>query len=118
MNSNRIGFIGFGEVAKAFSEAMHSHGALLYYYDIVEREHPDYITFLPARELAAQCDILFSTVTTDVAPAVAQHFVPSLRPQTIYADMNSTSPSVKMRIAEIIGKNAILYKQIISLIRY
>lgn len=107
MNSNRIGFIGFGEVAKAFSEAMHAHGALLYYYDIVEKEHPEYIAFLPARELAAQCDILFSTVTTDVAPAVAQHFVPSLRPQTIYADMNSTSPSVKMRIAEIIGKNAI-----------
>jgi 3-hydroxyisobutyrate dehydrogenase-like beta-hydroxyacid dehydrogenase len=107
MNSKRIGFIGFGEVAGAFSQAMHGHGALLHYYDIAEKEHPEYITFLPPRELAAQCDILLSTVTTDIAPAVAEDFVPFLRPQAIYVDMNSTSPSVKMRIAEIIGKHAI-----------
>ena len=107
MNSNRIGFIGFGEVARAFSQELNAHGAVLHYYDVVEKEHPAYITFLPLRELAVECDILLSTVTTDVAVAAAQSAAPFLRPQTVYADMNSTSPSVKIRIAEIIGKQAI-----------
>jgi 3-hydroxyisobutyrate dehydrogenase-like beta-hydroxyacid dehydrogenase len=107
MNSKRIGFIGFGEVARAFSREMNAHGAVLHYYDIVEKEHPEYITFLPLSELAVKCDIVLSTVTTNVAVAAAQNSAPFLRPETVYADMNSTSPSVKMRIAEIIGKKAI-----------
>ena len=107
MNSNRIGFIGFGEVARAFSQALEAHGASLHYYDVAPKEHPEYITPLPLRELADQSDILLSTVTTDVAVAAAQQALPFLRPDIIYADMNSTSPSVKMRIAEIIGKKAI-----------
>ena len=107
MTSNRIGFIGFGEVARAFSQALHAHGASLHYYDVTVKEHPEYITPLPLGELVAQCDILLSTVTTDVAVAAAQQALPFLRPETVYADMNSTSPSVKMRIAEIIGNKAI-----------
>jgi 3-hydroxyisobutyrate dehydrogenase-like beta-hydroxyacid dehydrogenase len=102
MDRKRIGFIGFGEVGRTFSKEMTSRGAEVFYYDIVDKKPEEGIGFLPLPALIEACDIILSTVTTDLAQEVAQKAVSFLNSKKMYADMNSTSPSVKIRIAEIV----------------
>ncbi len=100
-----IGFIGFGEVGQTFARAMRAHGAEVYYYDIADKGASDRTAFLPLRDLVDRCDVLLSTVATHVALAVAETTGALLsRPKT-YADMNSTSASVKRRIGEIVARS-------------
>lgn len=104
METKKIGFIGFGEVGKAFSKEMTANGAEVYYYDIVDKKHDGWVTFLSLKELIQNCDIILSTVISQVAIEVAQKAAKYLNVEKTYADMNSTSASVKTKIAEIIKK--------------
>ncbi len=105
MEEKRIGFIGFGEVGKTFAKEMSTRGAEVYYYDIVNKEPEEWITFLPLDELIHTCSILLSTVGTHVAVEVAEGVVRYLSPEKTYAEMNSTSASAKKKIAEIIQRS-------------
>jgi 3-hydroxyisobutyrate dehydrogenase-like beta-hydroxyacid dehydrogenase len=100
---HRIGFIGFGEVGKTFASAMTAGGAEVSYYDVVRTDAVPGVAYRPLAELVARCEILLSTVATHVAAAVAETAVPLLTARNTYADMNSTSASMKRRIAGIIG---------------
>jgi 3-hydroxyisobutyrate dehydrogenase-like beta-hydroxyacid dehydrogenase len=102
MDIKKVGFIGFGEVGRAFSQEMKAKGAELYYYDVVNKKPENWITFLSLPELIRGCDIILSTVSTHVAIEVAQEAAKYLTSGKIYADMNSTSAGVKNKIAEII----------------
>jgi 3-hydroxyisobutyrate dehydrogenase-like beta-hydroxyacid dehydrogenase len=105
METKKIGFIGFGEVGKTFSKEMTANGAEVYYYDIVDKKPEEGISFLPLRELVLTCNIILSTVATHVAIEVAKEAVKYLDSGKTYADMNSTSASVKNKIAQIIEKS-------------
>lgn len=104
--AQRIGFIGFGEVGKTFASAMVAGGADVSYYDVIRTDALPGVVYLPLDELAARCEILLSTVTTHVAVAVAETTAPLLTSRNTYADMNSTSASLKRRIAGVIGTSA------------
>jgi len=102
----RIGFIGFGEVGKTFAAAMVAAGAEVSYYDVVRTDAVPGATYRPLEDLVARCEILLSTVTTHVAIAAAETAAALLTSRNTYADMNSTSATVKRRIAGIIGASA------------
>ncbi|MCJ7596662.1 MAG: NAD(P)-binding domain-containing protein [Desulfobacterales bacterium] len=102
MKSTKIGFIGYGEVGRTFSQEMRGRGAEVYYFDVMDKDTEEGIVFLPLQDLIYKCDIILSTVTTHLAAAVAEKTVPYLTEGKTYADMNSTSASVKKRIAQII----------------
>ncbi len=102
MEVKKIGFIGFGEVGRTFAQEMKAKGAEVFYFDILEKKPEEWVTFLPLKDLIHRCDIILSTVTTDVARGVAEQAVACLGSDKTYADMNSTSVSAKKRIAEII----------------
>ncbi len=106
MKPTRIGFIGFGEVGKTFASAMVTSGAEVSYHDVVRMDAVPGVDYCPLEELVARCQILLSTVTTHIAAAVAQTAAPLLTSRHTYADMNSTSASMKRRIAEIIGTSS------------
>jgi 3-hydroxyisobutyrate dehydrogenase-like beta-hydroxyacid dehydrogenase len=104
--STKIGFIGFGVVGRTFSQAVEKNGAEVYYYDVVGKDHEVVgPSFLPVEDLIQICDILISTVVPQVALDVAEHVAVLLVPGKTYADFNSTSPSTKSRIAQIIQKS-------------
>lgn len=89
----RIGFVGFGEVASVFSKVLRDHGAEVLAYDIDEdKVRRGGVPFLPLVALAATADYLLSTVTTDVAEKVARDCAACLAPGKVYIDMNSTAP--------------------------
>jgi len=98
----RIGFIGFGEVGRAFAHEMRSKGAEVFYYDVMDKKPEPWIGSLSLSDLIQRCDVILCTASTYVAVDIAQEAVRYLTAGKIYADMNSTSGSVKNRIAEVI----------------
>jgi 3-hydroxyisobutyrate dehydrogenase-like beta-hydroxyacid dehydrogenase len=105
MEEKKIGFIGFGEVGKTFAREMRTRGAEVYYYDVIGKQPGVDVPFLPLPELISTCGILLSTVSTHVAVDAAKEASAFLSSGKIYADMNSTSASVKKNIAAVIGKS-------------
>jgi 3-hydroxyisobutyrate dehydrogenase-like beta-hydroxyacid dehydrogenase len=102
MTPTKIGFIGFGEVGRTFSREMKDRGGEVYYFDVMDKDPEEGIVSLPLQDLIHKCNIILSTVNTHLAVAVAEKTVPYLTSGKTYADMNSTSASVKKRIAQII----------------
>lgn len=111
----RIGFVGFGEVGSRFAEALLAGGAQVFVYDAL-REEPGGEEKLRARargtmpslvrldSLIEHAEILLSTVTADVALAVARTCAPGLRKGQVYIDLNATAPAVKREIGAVVSK--------------
>jgi 3-hydroxyisobutyrate dehydrogenase-like beta-hydroxyacid dehydrogenase len=109
-----IGFIGFGEVASCFAQALAAGGAKVLAHDVVLAQ-PGGLEKLAARvrgpapewlaldALLARADIVLSTVTADVAVAVAGQCAPHLKPRQPYVDLNATAPALKREIAAVVS---------------
>ena len=113
MPAPRISFIGFGEVASAFSKALRENGAEVAVYDVnlarpggpdrlERRAKAPGIEFRPLPEALRGADFVLSTVRAQTAPAAAHDCAAHLKPGQIFVDFNSTSPAVKVEIAGIV----------------
>lgn len=116
MNSElKLGFVGFGEAG--FHLAKGLRGARLAHicaYDIhthtpgrgekiQQRAREVEVTLCEANaQLAAECEVLLSTVTASSALAAAEQNAPHLTGKHLYADLNSVSPDLKRSIAQMI----------------
>lgn len=112
--SPRISFVGFGEVATAFSQALRQNGAEVAVYDVnltrcggqallEKRARAPGIQFQPLAEAVRGADLVLSTVRPQTARAAARECSVHLRPGQCYVDFNSTSPAVKQEIASIVA---------------
>jgi 3-hydroxyisobutyrate dehydrogenase-like beta-hydroxyacid dehydrogenase len=109
----RITFIGFGEVAGAFSGALASRGADIATYDVLLAQ-PDgaerlraragtaAVSFLPLADALYGAKYVLSTVTTTVARAAAKECAAHLKLGQVFIDLNATEPEAKKDIAKII----------------
>jgi 3-hydroxyisobutyrate dehydrogenase-like beta-hydroxyacid dehydrogenase len=112
--TKRVAFIGYGEVASAFSAALAAHGAEVTAYDVL-LEQGDGLDRLKARSAGTKVDFrplaealrgahyVLSTVTTSVATDAARRCVPHLAAGQTYVDLNATDPGVKLEIERIIS---------------
>lgn len=109
----RVAFIGFGEVASAFSSALAARGARIAAYDVLidqpgggdrlkARAAATKVAFCALPEAVREADYVLSTVTTSVAADAARSCVPHLGAGHTYVDMNATDPRVKLDIERII----------------
>ncbi|HEX5632660.1 MAG TPA: NAD(P)-binding domain-containing protein, partial [Gemmatimonadales bacterium] len=109
-----IGFVGFGEVASRFAEALAQGGAQVLAHDVLMDREGGRATldqrvrgaapeFVPLAQLAQRAEIVLSTVTTDVALAAARSCAPLLRRGQAFVDLNATSPGLKREIAAAVG---------------
>jgi 3-hydroxyisobutyrate dehydrogenase-like beta-hydroxyacid dehydrogenase len=114
MIMKKVGFIGFGEVGSVFSEALYHHGAEIGVYDallatqegaqsIQKRVQGDFKISSTLSKLIDNSDTILSTVTTQSARDVAVEAARFLKPGQMYIDLNSTSPAVKVELAELIS---------------
>jgi 3-hydroxyisobutyrate dehydrogenase-like beta-hydroxyacid dehydrogenase len=110
----QIAFVGFGEVASAFSAALSAHGARLSAHDLLldqpdganrlkERAGNTPVTFGPLADVLPSADYVFSTVTTAVARAAARQCAEHLRKGQAYVDLNATDAAAKHEIAAIVS---------------
>jgi 3-hydroxyisobutyrate dehydrogenase-like beta-hydroxyacid dehydrogenase len=107
-----IGFVGFGEAGFTIGNGLRSAGLdRLLAYDInthtpgrgeliASRAQASGATLVEfSSDLARECDIILSTVTSGAALEAAMQTTPFLRPHHLYADLNSVSPALKQAIA-------------------
>lgn len=110
----KVGFIGYGEVASVLAQALLGSGAKVAAYDVLldqeggfeilrGRTRTEDVRFGPLAEVVGSADYVLATVTTHVAKAAAAECAPLLKPGQVYIDLNSTAPTVKVEISEIIG---------------
>jgi len=110
-----IGFVGFGEAGFTIGNGLRGAGLdHLVAYDIAtdsadrgplirERAARSGATLVAgSRDLAAAADVIFSTVTSSSALDAAEQTAPFIGPAHVYADLNSVSPALKRRIADVI----------------
>jgi len=118
----RIGFIGFGEAARAFVDTLGDKASEHYStYDILfDTEGLDGETANNARQrdahplarpadVAADADWIFSAVTAASSLEAAEAVTPHLGPNHVFIDINSVSPGRKRASEELIGRNGAAY---------
>jgi 3-hydroxyisobutyrate dehydrogenase-like beta-hydroxyacid dehydrogenase len=116
VNASRIGFIGFGEAGFTIGNGLKSAGVeRILAYDIAsdssdrgplirQRAQQAGVSLVSdSAQLAAACDLLFSTVTSSSALEAARQTMPFLEARHTYADLNSVSPALKREIGSAIA---------------
>ena len=109
----RVAFIGYGEVAAAFSTALLGRGVEVAAYDVLldqpggmeklrARAGDMKIAFCPLADAVGEATYILSTVTTSVAQEAARRCVPHLRTGRTFVDFNATDPALKTDIERII----------------
>jgi 3-hydroxyisobutyrate dehydrogenase-like beta-hydroxyacid dehydrogenase len=116
MNLQRIGLVGYGEVGKTFSAGLLGRPGVqqasawdLTFADPVrsaaERRHAEHAGVLAQPSMQALCaasDLVISAVTASNTLAVAREAAASLRPGTVFLDLNSASPGTKQQAAALV----------------
>lgn len=111
----KLGFIGFGEVAYEVSRGLKEDGLDgIVAYDPM-KNNPKYEKLIQERATAAAvtlldtpgavvkaADIIISAVPGSYALQAAEGLVTELNEQKIYADVSTSSPTIKQKIAELI----------------
>jgi 3-hydroxyisobutyrate dehydrogenase-like beta-hydroxyacid dehydrogenase len=112
--SKRIAFVGYGEVASAFSAALVARGARVSAYDVLldqsggakrlaARAAGSAVEFCPLPDALREASYVLSTVTTSVAVEAARSCAPHLKAEQTYLDLNATDPGVKLDIGRVIA---------------
>ena len=111
--TTRVAFIGFGEVATAFSGAIKARGAEISAYDVLVGESggPERlraraggveVAFRTLPEALSGARYVLSTVTTSVALEAARACAAHLKPGQTYVDFNATNPGAKLEIEQVV----------------
>lgn len=104
----KIGFLGYGEAARAFHEGLKEAGAVVLAHDILLLSGDEAMReAMSARgaqvaETAAAlgaADLIFSAVTADQSLLAVQPLLPHLGPGHVFVDINSVSPERKRQTA-------------------
>ncbi len=117
-----IGFIGFGEAARAFADTLKDKGVEHFAtYDILfDSEGMDGPTANNARQrnvhplahpsdLAAESDWVISAVTAASSLEAAQEIAPHLESRQVFIDINSVSPGRKRKSADLVATSGAKY---------
>ena len=118
----RAGTIGFGAAAKGYARGFVEAGASVAVFCDGPNNRPPYgrefrrdVEALGGRTvdslaaLAAEADAIFFAAPYTAAISTAQAIAPSLRPQTLYADISNAPPPVKREAAAALEGTGALY---------
>jgi 3-hydroxyisobutyrate dehydrogenase-like beta-hydroxyacid dehydrogenase len=114
----KLGFIGFGGAGyglaaglrQAGLEELHFHDRLQEtppYAEVIERHAAETgaVRAKDVRELLARVEVVISCVTGAMSVSVAEETAPFLSSEHLYIDVNTASPKVKERVAEMVEKS-------------
>ena len=117
----RVGFIGFGEAAQAFTASLRAAGITEFTaYDIIFDQELDSPQAEAARSLsvraaesnqavAARSDWIFSAVTASSSLAAAEATAPHLDTRHVFFDINSCSPEQKRQSMQAVSRGGAVY---------
>jgi 3-hydroxyisobutyrate dehydrogenase-like beta-hydroxyacid dehydrogenase len=107
----KIGFLGYGEAARAFHEGLSRPGLVFIAYDILlDRDDEAMADAIRSRDgvvagtvaALAEADWIFSAVTADQSLLAVEPLLPHLRQRQVLIDINSVSPDRKRKTASAV----------------
>lgn len=105
--------LGIGEAGGALVTGLLAQGATVYGWDPEPKQIPAGVHFSASNpDAARQADVILSVNLAVVAEEVAEEVLPVLRPDQVYADMNTASPRTKRQIAEIVSPSGALFADV------
>ena len=114
----RIGFLGYGEAARAFHESLARSGLTFIAFDILldcgEEEMADAMRMrgaeiAPDAAALADADWIISAVTADQSFAALEPLIPHLTREQLIIDINSVSPARKHETAAAVAAAGSVY---------
>ncbi len=119
----RVGFIGFGEAARALADQLHRPGVgplsafcrgarnrPPYTPEFVEEAGRHGVTLVKSLdELAATSDLIVSAVLPTAAVEVSREVAPHLAARHLYVDVNASTPSAKREAGRLVEASGARY---------
>ena len=105
-----IAILGIGEAGGTLARDLIARGVQVRGWDPEPRNLPDGLEFASNNPAAVSgADIVLSVNWASVAIEVAHEVAPVLRPNQLYADLNTAAPQLKRDIAPVIEKTGALF---------
>jgi len=105
-----IAILGIGEAGGTLARDLIAKGVQIRGWDPDPRNLPEGLVFASSNpDAVLGADIVLSVNWASVAIEVAKEVAPVLRPDQLYADMNTAAPQLKRDIALIIEKTGALF---------
>lgn len=105
-----IAILGIGEAGGSFARDLIAKGVKVRGWDPEPRNIPDGLDFASGNPAAALgADIVLSVNWASVAADVATEVAPVLKPNQLFADLNTAAPQLKRDIAPIIERTGALF---------
>jgi len=99
----RCALLGLGEAGRAFATDLVAAGCEVRASDPLVERAPDGVVLVDGAAAAVErADLVLSLNASSAALAVAAAAAPALAAGTIYADLNSGSPGLKIAVAEVV----------------
>ncbi|MES2283274.1 MAG: DUF1932 domain-containing protein [Pseudomonadota bacterium] len=115
MNFKTIGLIGYGEVGKIFCAGLQGKDGVTATAawdrkfvgdtaaaELAHAKEAGVTAQMSSKALCEASDLVIAAVTASQSLAVAEEAAKSIRPGSVYLDLNSASPGTKQRSAELI----------------
>jgi 3-hydroxyisobutyrate dehydrogenase-like beta-hydroxyacid dehydrogenase len=105
-----IAILGIGEAGGALARDLIAGGVRVRGWDPLPRDLPQGLDFAASNpDAAAGADIVLSVNWASVAAEVAAQVAPVLRPDQLYADLNTSAPQLKRDLAPIVESTGALF---------
>lgn len=110
----RVAVLGLGEAGSLFASGLASAGVPVVGWDPAGPRDPEVrgLAAESAAEAVQEADVVVSINTADVAESVASSVVARLRPEVLYADLNTAAPAVKRNIAHLVEPAGVLFADV------
>jgi 3-hydroxyisobutyrate dehydrogenase-like beta-hydroxyacid dehydrogenase len=102
-----VALLGLGEAGGRLAADLAAAGAEVHGYDPAARSTPAGVTRAQEPESAVTgADLVLSLTTAAAARAAVASVLPALRPDAIYADLNTAAPALKRELAALVPRFA------------
>ena len=106
MDACSVAVIGHGEAGSLIAGGLAKRGFDVTAYDPAPPEAPTVALSASLQEAVADADIVLSINSSTVATRVAEQIAPHLKPNAIYADLNTGTPALKERLATLVPEGS------------
>jgi putative dehydrogenase len=102
----KLTILGLGEAGSLIAKGLADQGVDVIAYDPAKPKNPVVPLIESAEAAVADADVVFSLNSSTVALKVAEQVAGSLKSGAIYCDLNTGTPSLKVRLSELMPEGA------------
>jgi 3-hydroxyisobutyrate dehydrogenase-like beta-hydroxyacid dehydrogenase len=98
----KLTVLGLGEVGSLIAKGLADQGVEVMAFDSAKVKNPVVALADTAEAAVADADVVFSLNSAMISLSIAEQVAGSLKPGAVFCDLNTGTPSLKRRLAEIV----------------